>query len=136
MCKNKSGFSVFYLLVFVFLPIALIFLLIGGYSYITHYTNKAARNNISFDSQQWKESHLRQQMVADLKENYLYAGMSQSDITSLLGSPEYKYNDLQWEYYLPEGEFDPGDGALFLVFDDNELLKRCDVFIEHYSLWN
>ena len=75
-------------------------------------------------------------MIADLKENYLHAGMSQSGVISLLGPPEYKYNNLHWEYYLPEGEFDSGDGAFFLIFDDNEIFERCDVFIERNSLWD
>ena len=141
MCKNKRGFSVFYLLAFVFVSIALIVLLIGCYLYVTHYADKTIQNNISFDSQQWKESILRQQMIADLEENYLHTGMSQSDMISLLGPPDYIYDETQtqdgnivWEYYLPEGEFDSGDGVLTLRFDDKNLFKSYNVFKERYSL--
>ena len=79
-------------------------------------------------------------MLADLEDNYLHVGMPQSDIISLLGSPDHIYNEnptpsynLCWEYYLPEEEFDSGDGSLFLIFDDNKLFERCEVFMEYYS---
>jgi hypothetical protein len=120
----------------VLLSIALIFIFIGCYLYITsHFTNKTIQNNMSFDSQQWKDSIFRQQMIVDLEENYLHAGMSQSDIISLLGPPDLEGN-IEWEYYLPEGKSDSGDGILFLIFDDNKLFKECSVFKENYSLWD
>lgn len=86
-----------------------------------------------FDSQVWKDynessDNRRYEMIDDLFDNYLYEGMSQTEVSELLGTPHSESSD-SYTYYIG---WPPNSGSLFRIDGDVLCIEFEDYTVSRY----